>query len=256
MAENDATPQAGDSDKPPAPPAPTVPLETVERLVSSFKDGMKEVVAAIPAPVAPVAADPVAAAKKRYDDARARATEIAKDDPVAAFELLATTIQAEAPKSDPTLDPAYRALRSQAKRLAATDATTKAVLDKYGPEVEAIVAGMTPARQIDVGAWEEAVGIARGKHYDELIAEERKTWEADAAKRAPAPTAGGSRARTATGAYAGNLTPDQLGVAKSFGMTAERYAQVAAELSANTGADGAVIGVELLPPGEIQPGKF
>lgn len=249
-----------------------VPADVVDKLVATFTDAVGKAAKAPPPvaaqPAAPVKATPTPAereaeAKRKYAEARTRAQEIAKDDPVAAFELLATTIQESAPRAeaqDVTTDPAYRSLREQARRLAALDERSRTLLERYRDEVDSVVATMPAPRQIASDAWEEALAVVRGRHYDELRAEERAAWEKEQSER-PAPTyatpvAGAARNRTAQRTPAVTLSPDQLGIARSFGISPDRYAAQLSELG-EPARDGSYRNIPLVPADSVpKPGEF
>lgn len=217
----------------------SVSLDAIDKLVSSFKDvANRPVNVTVQAPGQPEP-DPVLEAKRRqeelttkYKDVRAQYNELVQNgDAAAAYELMAGFLQEQAasnpqPKAeDPLKHPAVKSLITLGEQNARQ--RFAAEFEKYGDEIKEYFDGLSAEQKMDINAWEDAIGTIRTRHWDDFIEqareEERQAQrESVSGNRVMAP---GSRGRSRTDANVGeaSLSEEELGVARSFGMSDEDY---------------------------------
>ena len=240
-----------------------VPIDAVKSLVEDFKKSV-EAVASRPvnvtveqqsAPVDTKAAEAEAAAA--YNAVREQMNELATaGDTAGAVELMVQHIQSQgssAQQIDPATHPAYKSLMSMSEKLAKQ--TYAKEFDKYGDELRDFVKAQPADAQISSDIWEDAVGAIRTRHFDDFL------QDAIAEREKPAPIGGPPIARGNTGGRnldaeeQDELTEDEIGVAKSFGMTTEQYNAQKATIDKTRKRDHFLL-LEEETPRTIEPGKF
>jgi len=237
-------------------------VDQVTSLVSEFRQSLEAMRKAAP-PVAPVVAKPAKPSadelKTKYKEAREKANQMAAEgDYAGSLEVMYETwtgIQS-ANQQDVTETPAFKALKTQAKRAAKSDHAD--VFAKYGSEVEAVMAVRPAEQQIDPDAWDKAVREVQLNHFDEILETERVNRQRAADENDGPSTivAGGSRGRSTRGKDDVELTAEEAQFATRINFTPERYAAAKKRAMA---APREGISVAILDEAEgspVTPGKF
>jgi hypothetical protein len=203
-------------------PAPTVDanLETIKEIAANQKkvtEAFMQELAAQRSSSTPVAVgDPAAEFDKLKTECDAL---IADGHGTEAMAKFAAHFQKQQPSVDPTTLPAYKHMVETTRRDVRAD--NKAVFDRWGAEVSAIVDKLPPEKRLLHDEWEDAVRRVRGNHLDEIIAEQEKEARArieEEYKNRLAPLAGGSRGGS-------NYTGDNedAAIAAVLGVSPEHY---------------------------------
>jgi len=244
--------------------------ETVKDLVATFKSTV-EAIASRPVNVTiedpRSKIDPAVAAKTRqaelqvkYGDIKTQANELAAaGDTAGALELMYGFVQEQAQSNRPEGDdPAIKSLVSMGEKLAKQ--TYAREFEKYGDELKAYVSKLSPEKKINPDVWEEAVGAVRTQHFDEFLEDAIKEREENQRSvQGGAPFAPGSRGRRSESSSSdedADLTDDERGVAKSFGMSPEDYAKQRAQIAKTRKRDYFPLLEDSDTPDKIEPGRF
>ena len=249
-------------------------LDTVKAIADQFTEALAAEREARVAPAPVVAAPAGPSAQEKAAELIAKQTKVQEEaDELAAsgeFSKAAQhllSFQSEinaATQGDPTEAPAYKALIVTAERESKRD--NAPMFEKYGDDIKAEIASMSPGDRINPEAWDEAVRRVKAQHVDEIIQdridaaseEGKKKQEEEAAKggRFFAPAAPGSQGKkNATEVV--ELDEQQIAAAALLGYTPEKYAEIIVAAEATTIRKGWSAGMhELCDTDKPEPGRF
>lgn len=218
-------------------PAQGVPLDEVHKLVDTFKETVKDI-AATRAPEPALAPRDTEAdlrrkqaeAAERYKETKDKANELAAaGDAAGAMEVMYQHILDQSASSTPVPEETagYKAMYNNAKKL--TKFEHKETFEKWGDEIEAEIARMPAEKRVLTDAWEEAIGNVRTRHVDDIIADavarDRKEhgFDPDTGVFIAPPSRSSNLDPNSPEAKIENMSEDERGVAKSFGISNEDY---------------------------------
>ena len=269
MAKKDLEQQSEEQNAPQA----GVPVDTVEKLVDSFQSAVEKINTA-PTPAAPAApkVDTEARIKKAqeaYNAARERANELAEaGDAAGGMEEMykATLAYQQATQGAPEDNPQVKAMVSQARRVARSE--NSEMFNSYESEIQAEIAKLPVADQINPDAWDKAVNIVKANHIEEILEQRardreanRKQEEEEALQRRDftTPTARGGRATRAAQSETidpESLSEDERDIAAACGLTLEQYADATVRYQKAPKSKHGVAILDEEPGARIAPGKF
>lgn len=235
------------------------PLEAVKQIADTFRDEIKAMRTAQPAPVAPAPnpTDPHAALRAEGAEMVKKYNEMCANGEFAEATIMMDQFKekvAAATRGSADDDPTVKAAMSFGRRAAAKDHA--AVFEKWGNEVDAIVKRMPVQERIQPDAWDKAVREVQMNHFDEVVNER---IEGERKKFTPAPAAPGSRGRQQNSSPM--LTEEEAFFAELCGVSPERYAfrvKEAEEYAKKPFRERGNLsdGFPLMPDGPVKPGAF